>query len=205
MRKRNVITNFMHLPVLVLIEICRFIIVSMTNNPNFTTPDPALDDFEDLVDDLENKHTLALSGARQAQENMVAAHTLVLDAATLLALYVKKKAKGNLVILTSSGFPLTKIPGAPQRKGFRVKQGENSGEVWIVCSAYPKAKAYVWEIYVGANPPIDESLWKFVKATTQTKTGIGNLSKANTVWFRYCAVTKEGMMQWSHAIDFVVG
>lgn len=205
MRNRNILSNFMRFTILFLIETMRYVILCMTDNPNFPTPDPALDDFEDLVDDLETKHTLSLSGDRQAHENMVAAHTLVLENATLLALYVKKIAKGNLVILTSSGFPLTKIPGTPQRKGFRVKQGENSGEVLIVCSAYPKAKAYVWEIYVGANPPIDESLWKFVKATTQTKTGIGNLTKASTVWFRYCAVTKEGMMKWSQAIDFVVG
>ena len=75
----------------------------------------------------------------------------------------------------------------------------------IGCVAYPKAKAYVWELFVGTTPPEDDNLWKFVKATTQRKTQLSNLIKGSTVWFRYCAVTKEGMMVWSDPIEIVVG
>lgn len=177
----------------------------MTNNTYFTTPDPTLDEILELVNDLETKNTLAKSGNKQAHEELMAARLLMNDAMYSLALYVEKIAKGNELILVSSGFPLAKIRRPAIRKFFWAKHGLNSGDVLIGCVAYPKAKAYVWELFVGTTPPEDDNFWKFVKATSQRKTQMSNLIKGSTVWFRHCAVTKEGMMAWSNPIEIVVG
>ena len=202
--KRKILTNFTRYAVLVLIEIVRFVILKMTDNAYFPIPDPTLDYILDLVNDLETKNTTAKSGAKQAREEMVAARLLMNDAMFSLALYIEKIAKGNELILVSSGFPLAKIRRAAIRESFWAKRGLNSGDVLIGCVSYPKAKAYVWELFAGTTPPEDDNLWKFVKATVQRKTKISNLIKGSTVWFRYCAVTKEGMMAWSNAIEIVI-
>jgi len=205
MTRKRVIINFAHLSVELLIELAWFIISKMTGNVYFTTPDPTLASITALVKDLETKNTLAQEGGRQAHSDMLDARDALLAALRSLGLYVEKIADGNETILISSGFPLTKDHLPKRRDNFWAKRGPNAGDILVGCVAYPKAKAYVWQRFVGTNPPTDDNLWVWSGVSTQTKMGLTNLDSGSRVWLRYCAVTKNGMMEWSNPIDIIVG
>ncbi len=205
MKKRKLIINFTRYSVEVFIEMVRFIIIKMTGNTNFTTPDPKLVDLEALTDDLDEKCALAKSGDRQAHIDMIASRNRLEAALHNEALYVERIGQDDEAILVSSGFPLTKDPSPAKRKSFWLMRGPNASDVLAGCSAYPKARAYVWQRYVGANPPADANLWIWTGVSTQAKMGLTDLDPASRVWLRYCAVTKNGMMEWSNPIDIIVG
>jgi hypothetical protein len=205
MYTRRVIISFLRFTGEALIELALFILSRMTGNPYFTSPDPALDVFKDLIDDYQAKYTLALEGGRLARANAKDARAKLREAMHLLGLYVMKVANGNETIMVSSGFPLSKVPETAQRDDFWVIHGPNPGDLLVGCVAYPKAHAYVWQRFTGANPPVDDLLWILAGVTTKSRKGLTGLVSGSREWLRYCAVTTEGMMAWSEPISIIVG
>ena len=205
MKAKKILLNFARYNVEVLIELVRFVIESMTGNSHFTTPDPTLAAIKNLNDDLETKFLEAQTGYHVAHLEMVTARAKLEKALRSEVLYVEKIAAGNETILLSSGFPLTKDPRPPLRPDFWVKRGPNSGDVLTGRIAYPRARSYVLQYFVGENPPSDPNLWILAGVSTRTRMGVTGLTKGSTVWFRSCAVTPDGMMPWGDPKPVVVG
>jgi hypothetical protein len=204
-RLKRLLWNFRRYSVEVLIELARFIIESMTNNAHFTTPDPTLAELKNLTDDLEVKFLKAQTGEHVAHLDMMKARTKLESALRSEVLYVEKIAAGDESILHSSGFPLTGDQNPPQRLYFWVVRGPNSGDILTGRIAYPRARAYVLQYFVGNNPPADPKLWIWAMVSTKTRIGVTGLEKGTTVWFRSCAVTPDGMTPWTDPKPVVVG
>ena len=205
MRQRKIKIDFSHLPVPVLLDLARFIIVKMTGNASYPTPDPTIVEVKSLADDLEDKAALALDGGRQAVSDMNTAKDKLCDALYYLGLYVLKTAKGNENVLVSSGYPLTKDPIPWHRDELEISHGPNSGDLMLRYQVIDRARAYIVQYFLGENPPADNDLWKLGGARTQTKMDLHNLPEGEKVWIRYCAVTPEGMTGWCEPRHFIVG
>lgn len=204
MKKKKTIINYSDLSNDELIALGWYIIFMMTGNASLPNPDPTLIIFEGFVEVLETKNTAAKEGGRTANAELRAARLDMLNCLKDEALYVEKVAKGDEVILTSSGFNLWKDPRASIRQSFWAKAGSNSGEVLIGCVAFPKAIAYVWQSFDGAAAPIDEALWKWRNISAQANTVLTDNIRGHIVWFRYCAVTRDGMQTWSEPISILI-
>lgn len=204
-RVKRILWSFRRYSVEVLIELVRFVIDSMTNNSHFTTPDPTLAELKNQTDDLEAKFLLAQTGDHVAHLDMLAAREKLEKSLKSEVLYVEKIAEGNESILHSSGFPLTGDPNPPQRIDFWVVRGPDTGEILTGRTAYPRARAYVLQYFVGDNPPADPKLWIWAMVSTKTRIRVTGLAKGSIVWFRSCAVTPDGMMPWGDAKPVVVG
>ena len=204
-RIKRLLWSFRRYSVEVLIELVRFVIESMTGNAHFTTPDPTLAELKNLTDDLETKFLLAQTGDHVAHSDMLEARTKLEKQLKSEVLYVEKIAGGNETVLRSSGFPLTGDPNPTQRIDFWAVRGPNSGEILTGRTAYPRARAYVLQYFVGDNLPADPKLWIWAMVSTKTRIRVTGLEKGTTVWFRSCAVTPDGMMPWGDPKAVVVG
>jgi hypothetical protein len=205
MYTRRCIISFKRFKAEVLIELAWYIHSKMTGNSYFTTPDPTLAILKAVIEDFQAKLTMAMEGGKSARAVMKDARIVLNDTLHSLGLYVLKVANGNETIMISSGFPMSKIPDPAQRDNFWVIRGPNPGDILIGCVAWPKARAYVWLRFTGANPPDDKMLWTLTGVSTQAKMGLTNLNSGSREWLCYCAVTPAGMMAWSEAISIIVG
>jgi hypothetical protein len=110
----------------------KFIVDSMTDNPNFTTPVPALAD----VTAATTAYIAALSNAESGGKSQLAiknqARLQLEELLNKLALYVEAYGKSDEVILLSSGFNLAKtvtpVGILPKPNGFTV-QPKDKGTV----------------------------------------------------------------------------
>lgn len=205
MRNKRPIINYSRISVEEFILTCRSIIQKMTDNLNFPDPNPTLAEIIMLTDDLEQKDIAAKDGGRIAKSLMRTARKLLELKIRSLGLYVDKTSEGNENIMVSSGFPLTKDHNPRTHKSFWVRSGPQHDEITVGCAAYPKAKSYLWQYFIGQVPPGDPSLWILAGATTQTKTTIDKFSEGDKVWVRCCGVTHKGMTAWLEPIAIIVG
>ena len=204
MPNRRVIINYSQFSVAELIALTWFILSKMTGNSNFTTPDPTLVEVKETVEKLETKNTAAMDGGRTAHAEMIEAKEKLLETLRSLGLYVEKTSKRNLAIMLSSGFPISSVPNPRNLPDFWAAYGPNSGEILFGCKSFPKAKAYVWQMFVGVNPPTVENQWVWASVTTQVRSKLAQLERGKVVWLRHCAVTKNGMQAWSEPISIMV-
>src|SRR5690606_29919543 len=87
------------------------VLLAMTGNPNFPTPEPALDAVTDVVNDYEQK--LAMAKRRGSPEDTALknqARKLTIQLLKRLAFYVSQTADGDLAKLLSSGFAVSSLP-----------------------------------------------------------------------------------------------
>src|SRR5947208_1594856 len=140
------------------------IIAKMTNNPNFPSPNPKLEDvikvsqtYTSLLVDAQNRDRAKVALKRNAKKEL----TEILRA---LANYVMSVAKGDEAILAGSGFTLVKKRGAapvlinPQK--FTVKPGLNKGEIITEVERIPGSRSYLHEYTL--DPVTDASIWTSV-------------------------------------------
>jgi hypothetical protein len=204
MNTKRILLSFCRYTVAVLIVFARSVIKKMTGNAFFTTPIPSLTDVGDAVDDMEKKAALAKDGGKTAKSDLKKSRKKVNDLFRQLAWFVESTANGDENILTSSGFELSKDRLASQRDAFFVLATTVTGSVLIGCVAYKKAKAYLWFHSPGRDLPQADKEWVFGGASTQRKTILPGFETDQYYWFRYRAVTKDGMMEWSDPIQFYV-
>ncbi|MEI6124219.1 MAG: hypothetical protein WCQ95_11405 [Bacteroidota bacterium] len=204
MKVKRIKVGFMRLSVEFLIVLARFVILKITGNAFFTTPDPALADVTTATDDLETKAALALEGGKTARENLKVSRAKLVALLRSLAWYVEKIAKGSEQILVSSGFELTKDPAVSQRDAFWIVPGMNPGALLIGCKAYPNAVAYLWEESVDEKPPASDKDWSVVGTSAQRKTYLTGFTPDAKRWFRYRALTRGGLMPGSDPILFTI-
>lgn len=123
------------------------IIQAMTDNDNFETPVPPLEDVQTALDD----YLLKLSGATKrggAEQTALKdeAKAELADLLKKLAFYVNTNTQGKLSVLKSSGFPTSDYPMAgdvPTRVyDVRIRNGRMDGEVNITFKAVSKSLFY---------------------------------------------------------------
>lgn len=204
MKKVRVLLSFVKLTVAEKIAYFKNVISKMTGNTAFPEPDVSLASATELVTDLENANSNSLSGSHAAIAQRNHAEAEADKAFRKLAMYVERIADGDMALILSSGFQLSKQPEPAQRPQFLVEAGEKSGEVALTRKAQPKAQSYVWQYCIGSLPANGNGAWTFAGASTRGKFTIDNLESGSKCWFRVAAVTTEGMSPWTDPIMKVI-
>lgn len=180
------------------------VVSDMTANAlMFPTPDVPLDDLQTALDDFQLKIVAASGGGPVQTAEMHKARQKVEGMLHLNGLYVDRIAQGDITIMLSSGYHVSKDPVRGPKPEFWVEMGPRPGEVLLGCKALRQAGAYIWMM----NPeddPADEANWKNVGYSTQAKGCITDLDSGTRIWFRYCAITRYGLTPPSDPIRILV-
>ncbi len=206
MRKQKPIINYERVSHQFLIEITYLIVLCMTANAYFLTPDPTILFLSGLLDDFEKKVTKALKGGSLEQAEMIAARKLLLTALRSIGLYVDQKSDGDRVKLRSSGFLLTSDPIPSEKDSFYLLHGKNPDDIYVVQKAVDSAVSYVYMYFVGEAPPEDETAWKLGIVDSKHRATLPGMDKMKKIWVRGCAVKRiDGMLAWTQPMYIVLG
>ena len=188
-----------------LLITCRFILVGMTNNPNFLTPTPTLAAFEEAIDNFSALMATAKSGSKYDRIARNESRKVLVVILKALADYVTFTAQGNPLILASSNFELVKAPQpnvpVPVPSGFKVVNGLNSGEFKLSVKAEKSVKMYGFQ-YTGQDVnslPADDVNWTTALDTKRQYT-ITGLTPGVRYAFRITMSGVRGQITYSNVI-----
>jgi hypothetical protein len=184
-----------------LLVLAQAILAALTGNAFFPTTVPALS----LLQTVINDYIAALSAAQEGGRTNVATKNArkqdLVDLLIQLANYVTLTANGDEVMLTSSGFPLSKerqpLPPLGQPEILKLENGVNSGELHITIGKVPGAKAYVYEYTL--DPLADNPDWQSSNSTL-VKFIFNNLEAGKKYWFRVAAYGKNEQAVYSNPV-----
>jgi hypothetical protein len=201
MRKAKVIISFKNQSVPELIGFARNIVIKMTGNTSFPTPDVALTLITTAATTLETKYNAAQSGGKQQTADMHQARTALEDLLHKEGLYVERIALGNDTMILSSGYDVSKQPDPALHPEFTVMNGDKEGEVILKHKAVAGAKAWVWQY---CPDPIGSVPWIWIEASTQATYTVTGFKPGTKYWFRAAHVIPDGMSDWCDPLAQIV-
>ena len=147
MRIQKAIISYAHVRDNDLTEVSQLIVDRLTGNTYFPTPPVLLATVQTSIDDYSAANVKAQDGTKMDTANKNAKRKILEGQLAQLADYVNDTAKGDLVMLESSGCPLTKVPEPigilPAPESFDVSEGEDPGEAKIDIQVVPRASGYL--------------------------------------------------------------
>ena len=185
-----------------LINLAKGIVQSLTGNATFAASEPPLAALNAALTDLETAEAAALARTRGAVATRNTKRATLITLLEQLKAYVQKVADANVdqgaAMIQSAGLALKKTPVRPRRV-FAATPGAVSGSVKLITDAAGKRASYEWQTSIDGG-----KTWVQAPSTLQAKTTITGLTPAATVTFRYRAVTKKGVGDWSQPLAFIV-
>jgi hypothetical protein len=203
MKARKAIMDFIRFTVALLIEFAINVVAKMNGNPDFNNPDIPLTDLSAAITKLSDAVVAADAGGRFQHELMYKAKKELISLLRDETAYVNRISKGDTAKIVGSGFHLSKAPAPRTILEFWAENGLNPGEVMVGCKRIIGAKAYIWE-WVQMETLPDEESWKPAGVSVQRRMSLQNLEIKKTAWFRFCGVTRYGMLPWSEPIKILV-
>ena len=173
------------------------ILQSMTGNANFTNPTPSLA----ALQKTSNNFGAAMLDAANFDRNKIAIKNQyrlqLIEFIRQLGYYVNMVSMGDVPTLTSSGFPLSKVPErihitAP--KHLTILQGLNPGSLICKIPAVKGAKGYFYEI--SADHFTNNANWLSIP-NGRTSYQFNNLLQGQKYWFRVAAVGTHNQLLYS--------
>ena len=169
------------------------VVEQMTGNDNFRDPKPTLEEVSGAATNMQTAYNNAKQrvGAN-AQQRLEEARKNLSVVMEELRRYVNWVAKGNEVIIRSSGMHVSKTPAPVARPlpvSLYAEFSNVSGTILLKWKASKHAKSYM--VWYTATPD-DESSWKFVDTVSEKQILVGSLSTGQRYWFRVVAVGTNG-------------
>ena len=181
------------------------VFTSMTGNKNFTKPAPTLAVLNAATNKFSNAMALAKDGDRMKIGERKTQRDALLVVMLQLVDYVTFTAKGDRLILMSSGFTVsaeTKTARTMGKmKGFNVVQGENSGELAASVDRVKNADSYVF--YYGLTPIVNDS-WKSMPTGRLNYCNIPGLERGKEYSVRVVVVGPKGKTLYSDIRNIIV-
>ena len=184
----------------------QYIITKMTDNPHFPTPVPTLQAIEDALTAFTAAAMAAKTGDKVAILDRDQKKETVANLLHEETLYVMYVAKGDKVVLASSGFDLSKDPepappiGKPT--GLVVStDGLNTGKAFLQVKRVKGAKAYLYEY--NASEELAESGWSAVN-NTRSKALVSGLESGKRYWFRVTAMGSGNQAMTSDVVSRMI-
>jgi hypothetical protein len=144
----------------------------LTNNAYIKTEPEELTKFNANITALNNAIVDAKDGSSIAILKKNECRELVLDDMHRLGQKVNLQANGNIEVLQSSGFVLSKEPISrgvlPKPTGFKVVSGDNSGELTCSVDSFAGVRVYCF-FYTEAPATEDISKWQLSISTVRKK------------------------------------
>jgi hypothetical protein len=200
-------TNVTHRPVVSLklprpnsafITYAQAIVKGMTGNAYFPAPSPTLAVLTAAIADMQTAETAALArtkGAVQSRnEKRATLVSLLQQARSYVQGIADQNPENGGSIITSAGLAVKKAPNRAPRV-FEVKAGTVSGQVKLIAPSAGHRSSYEWDYSTDGG-----KTWVALPPTIQAKTSLLGLTPGTSVQFRYRAVTKTGVADWSAPI-----
>lgn len=203
MRKNTIVLDFVKFSVANKIVFGRTVISRMSVLPIFAKPDQAYADGTAIINKLENHYMASRNGDREQIALMHQAEEDFDDFFRKLGYYVDRVADGNEAVILSSGFHLAKQPAPSEKPDFSLEAGEIPGTLIAKRKAVEGSVSYVWQYYIGEEPPTEEK-WLFAGASAQATYIIKGQKSGDKIWVRSAAVTKDGMQAFTNPIMKIV-
>jgi len=199
---RAVVTLKLPRPVPALIKYGRAMVTAMTNNANFTNPEPALASVSAALDELQVAETATQARTRGAAATRNDKRATLVQLLEQVKGYIQKTADANMengaAIIQSAGVSVKK-PAARAPRTFEAKPGPVSGSVKLVAKSAARRASYEWQYSTDGG-----KTWLSAPVTLQAKTIVQGLIPGGTVTFRYRGVTKAGEGDWSQLVTAIV-
>ncbi len=191
------------LPIPRKITKARYVVVSMTGNANFTTPNPPLATVTTNVDDLEAAKIAADGGGPDDTANMHAKEAVLDMSLKLLGAYVEDVANVNPLnaeaIILSAGMEV-KGKGGNVIQDFDVRTTDNPGEVKLQRKGVDRG---TYEFQMCMDPSV-EANWQKIYQGTRGRIVKNGLTSATKYFFRAAAIDKNGPSAWSDVKSILV-
>src|SRR5699024_406040 len=192
-----------------LVVIGQTIIAAMDDNANFSEPTPALDEFEEVLNEFA--HKLAEARKRGSPYDTAAkneARKVLEDNLTELAFYVNKVAKGNLATMLSSGFPVSKYRNSLLSpdivRNLIVTDGRHKGEMVLSFDKLPSVLFYECRD-TSEKDEQGEVDWgeELIITTTSRNNLIKPVIPGETYYLSVRATNSKGTGDWSDTISWM--
>ena len=180
----------------------RHVVTCMTGNAKVPNPSPALPAITAACKALDisqaampgNKATTTQRDADYLALLLLLHHEL--DYVNGVAEQQTSPADAEAVI-TGSGFSVRK--GFTRNKDtLAAKYGLASGDVKLVARAVAPDASYYWQWST------DQQTWVSLPETKKASTTVTGLTPATTYYFRFRALTRKGMSDWSQIVSLLV-
>jgi hypothetical protein len=187
----------------VLITFCRAIHHAMLNNPGFPSPNPPLAVFKANIDAFDDAETNAATRANGATTFRDARKKTVKQDLFHLCDYVQSVVEAtpdpaDAAALIKSAFMSIRKAPTQSISEISAKNAEVSGKVVLAAKAVAPAATYSWEY------SLDQSTWTPVPNTMQCRTKVSGLTSACTYYFRFRALTRTGLRDYSQVVSLLV-
>jgi hypothetical protein len=178
-----------------LLVIAQAILAALTGNTFFPTPTPTLAALQTAVEAYSEALAAAVDGGKTAVAAKNARKQELMDLLVQLGIYVMLTANGDVEMLSSSAFPLTKdrqpLPPLEKPEITKMESGINSGELHVSINAVKGARTYVYQYTL--DPLSQGSNW-VSNNSTLVKFGFNNLEVGKKYWCRVVAYGKNEQM-----------
>ena len=178
-------------------------LLDLTGNVAFQSPDVSLADAKLAVDNLEIAALAADGGSKLATAQMHAKEAIVDTTFHILAAYVERMAIGDEAIIISSGFHCTKQPTPYNKLPLVINDGLLSGTVDAVFKAIETAGSYEVEYAIG-ELPTTEAGWKSAGKCTRAHLTISGLPVGVKCFFRMNATTPKGTTDFCEPVSKII-
>jgi hypothetical protein len=170
----------------------------MTGNAFFPSPTPPLAAVKTAVSDLQTAETAALARAKGAVATRNEKRAALISVLQQIRSYVQGIAdlspETAVSIIQSAGLAVKKVPVRAPRV-FAAKPASVSGTVNIVAPSAGHRTSYEWQYSTDGG-----KTWLSLPPTIQARTSVAGLTPGSSPQFRYRAVTKTGVADWSQPI-----
>jgi hypothetical protein len=205
--KAKISLGLSKLSIPVKIEKARHIVTAMTDNANFTSPFPTLENVSAAIDALETAHNAAQGGGKTQTSIMREKESLLDNALSQLANYVESTANGIESVVLSSGMGL-KAKGGRQASTFTVDDGAHAGEL-VLRTKSELRSSYVWQMISDSLPNATPAsavtqVWQQLGVSIKASFIANNLIAGTRYWFRVATVNASGQSAWSDPISKIV-
>ncbi len=174
-----------------------YILVWMTENPNFPTPEPSLEVVAAATEDYSTALEAAAGLDRVKVADKNRARKTLQQVLGQLGLYIMCVANGDAAVLVSSGYTLAKTPepGKLANPGnVTLSNGVTGGQLLSSVKSVRYARVYSHEIT--DQLPGDEGNWT-VTHTTTCKHVFNGLTPGKQYWVRVGAIGTANQVTYS--------
>ncbi len=176
--------------------------IAMNGNPHFINPNPTIAEIDTAVTALDEAETAVGSGKAKTTKRNVARRALILCLSHTKD-HVQGVAEQQLsvadavAVITSAGMFVKKAT-KPSKAELSARQGAISGDVQLIARAVADTAAYYWQWST------DQQTWTRAADTLTARTTISGLTAGTRVFFRFHALTRNGVTAWSQVVSLLV-
>jgi hypothetical protein len=179
----------------------RYVAERLGSDPALYPAYPPLDVFWEHIDALAASIVRARSRLAGSSSAQIAALAIVAQDLVAVQSHVQQLADANPAeagsIIERAGMFVKRTAG-PTKFPFTAERGPGPGTARLRARAEKTRASYEWEW------SLDGVTWNRADSTVRADTLLVGLPEATRVYFRYRAVTKEGVGKWSDVLSLIL-